>query len=276
MSFHSRQTRAQALANTYVTLGDRSGWDRCQEYQHVIEYCGDHPNAGSQAVATALEIPRGRLRPWLNGAKPDPIHALDTAETNDWLDTQPGDRTFEALAVLTAWLFAGGSLDTQTFVPLFAVDDDDPQEVAEVALRAVGVDVQSQRAESAKRATELRPTQSASHLGRFLSAIMEAPIGVKNEQAPVSLPSWLETVGASTRLRWTRTYATVRGTADSTKQGYNYRLQETRSQSYLSSLGAVFQSLAPPETVNVSSNQIQFRPPATRELAVAPTFPSNS
>lgn len=35
------------------------------EYQAAIRDAGDHPNTDSSAIATALEIPRGRTRPWL-------------------------------------------------------------------------------------------------------------------------------------------------------------------------------------------------------------------
>jgi hypothetical protein len=55
-------------------------------------------------------MPRGRLRTWFDGGKPDPAHAIDTAETNGWLDAQPGERTFEALALLHAWVLAGGGI----------------------------------------------------------------------------------------------------------------------------------------------------------------------
>lgn len=274
--FSDRTARAQALANTYATIDGRTGWTRVQQYQRVLEYRGKHPDAGSQAVATALELPRSRIRPWFDGAKPDPVRAVHTAEANDWLDTRPGERTFEALSVLTAWLFAGGSLKTDWFIPLFAVGADDPQDVAENALQAAGLPVQYNRADSDKRATELRPAEHASHLGRFLSAVMRAPLGRKNEQTDLSLPDWLKAAGASTQLRWARTYVTVRGTAVDPQHGYDWQLREKRPGSYLNALGQLFQSLAPPETVTTGSRTIRLRPPATRELNTVPALPSPS
>lgn len=100
MDLSDRTYRAQALARTYG--GDRDGWERLTEYQRVLEWRGTHPQKGSQAAASALDLPRGRIRPWFDGAKPDPVHAVDTAEANGWLDAQPSDRVFEALSVLSA------------------------------------------------------------------------------------------------------------------------------------------------------------------------------
>jgi hypothetical protein len=88
-----RTARAAALAQTYG--GDRDGRTHVDESQQVQEYAAANPNAGSSAVASALNLPRGRVRPWLDGTGPDPAHAVATAERHDWLDAQPGDRTFE-------------------------------------------------------------------------------------------------------------------------------------------------------------------------------------
>lgn len=60
MMLSDRTARAQALANTYATIDDRTGWARVQQYQRVRGYRGDHPDTGSHAGATALELPWGR------------------------------------------------------------------------------------------------------------------------------------------------------------------------------------------------------------------------
>jgi hypothetical protein len=240
-----------------------------------MDYSQAHPNAGSQAVATALELPRSRLRPWLDGAKPDPVHAVDTADTNDWLDTQPDDPTFESLAVLTAWLFAGGSLGSDNYTPLFAIGDEDPQEVAERALDTVGATGYFERTDVSTRATELRVTHPPSHLGRFLSAVMQAPRGNKNAQTSLSLPEWLTTVEDTTQLRWARTYVCLRGTPIDPQHGFDCQIREERPQPYLEALGSFFQSVAPPETVSIGKKNVRLRPAATRKLGVAPTLPSS-
>jgi hypothetical protein len=59
-----RTTRAEALANTYATIDGRTGWARVQQYQRVLEYRGDHPEAGSQTVATEHVDRRAASRPF--------------------------------------------------------------------------------------------------------------------------------------------------------------------------------------------------------------------
>jgi hypothetical protein len=75
MDITGRQNVSQVLARTYG--GDRDGWERVTEYQRVLEYTGKHPDKGSSAVASAVGLPRGRIRPWIDdGARPDPVFPL--------------------------------------------------------------------------------------------------------------------------------------------------------------------------------------------------------
>jgi len=269
-----RQANAKALADTYATINNRTGWERAQEYQRVLEWRGDHPNAGSQAASSALELSRSRIRPWFDGAKPDPTHAIDTAEKNDWLDMQPGEPTFEAMVVLTAWIFAGGSIDQERYVPLFAVGPTDPQPLLETALTAVGCPPTTSRDDEPGRATELRPNgDGASHLGRFLHAVMGAPVGEKANRTDLTLPNWLDTVGAATWLRFARTYVNLRATPVDERHGYTRQLKEERAQPFIESLGDLFQALCPAETVSTGKQIIRLRPAATRELDVIPSLP---
>lgn len=270
-----RKARAKALANTYATIDNRTGWDRVEEYQRVLEYRGSHPNAGSQAAATTLELPRSRIRPWFDGGKPDPVHAIDTAEEHGWLDATPGDPTFEGFVVLTAWTFAGGSISADTWTPRFAVGGGDPRNLAVAALKTVGLRARIDRDGDPDRATEITPNKnSAAHLGRYLYAVMESPIGEKNTER-IALPEWLDTVALPTRLRFARTYVTLRGTPINPSHGYVCQIREERPQSYLEALGGLFESLAPPETVSVGSKIVRLREGSASELDVIPQLPEN-
>jgi hypothetical protein len=273
MTVTDRTDRAKALARTYGT--DRDGWERVEEYQRVLEWRGEHPNLGSSAAASALELPRSRIRPWFDGSKPDPVHAVDTAERHGWLDAQPGGRVFEALSVLHAWIYAGGSIDQRAYVPTFAVGNDDPRDLAVDALRTVGLTPAVEREDESGRATEVRPAgEGRSHLGRFLHGVLGAPVGPKNEGAGVELPSWLLASGASTRLRWARVYVTLRAvTIDDVRHGYSRQLYEARSRSFKRAVGELLAGLAPADTVTVSERGVLLRPPAARELDVVPTLP---
>jgi hypothetical protein len=77
----------KVFARTYGRSDSRDGWDRVQDYRRVIEYTAEHPKKGSQAVATALEIPLERIRPWIDDeARPDPVRGIQTTEAHGWLD----------------------------------------------------------------------------------------------------------------------------------------------------------------------------------------------
>ena len=275
MRLSDRESRAQAFARTY--RGDHDGWERIEEYQRVLEWRGENPNRGSSAAASALEIPRERIRPWFDGSKPDPVHAVETAETHSWLDARPGDRVFEALSVLHTWVYAGGSIDQESYVPTFAVGDADPRDLAVTALRTVGLDTSLERASESGRATEVRPAgDGRSHLGRYLHGVLGAPIGSKNERSDITVPSWLREAGASTRLRWVRVYVTLRGTPiDENQHGYALQLKEERSHDFRQTFGDLLATLAPADSVMVGQRAVLLRPSAAREFDVVPTLPQD-
>lgn len=63
----------QAVADTYGT-----GHEAVQQYERVQSYAAMYPDKGSAAVPTAPELPRSRIRPCMNGGKPDAVRAFDT------------------------------------------------------------------------------------------------------------------------------------------------------------------------------------------------------
>ncbi len=267
MPLPSRPDRAKALARSYG--GDRDGWTRVDEYQRVTDYAAAHPNAGSSAVASALELPRGRVRPWLDGSKPDPAHAVATAERHGWLDAQPGGRTFEALSLLTAWLYAGGSIDADRYVPHLSVSDGDPQAVGHELFTAVGIDSEFLAREGPQGA-EIRPTGAGvSHLGRFLHAVMEAPAGPKAGQ--IRLPDWLAAAPAATQTRWAQLYVRLRGTPIT---GERVQLKEQRSRAYRRELAGLLRTVVDDEgAVTVGERALRIDAAHARLLDVVPRLP---
>lgn len=274
MDVTDRQSVSKALARTHG--GDRDGWERVEEYQRVLEYAAEHPTQKSAAVSSALDLPRERIRSWVDGdGRPDPVRTIQTAEDHGWLDALPGERVFEALSVLHAWVYAGGSIAQLNFVPTFAVGGGDPRDLAAEALRAVGLDATIERADEPRRATEVRPAgRGRSHLGRYLHGVLGAPIGPKNERSVIEIPAWLSSVGASTRLRWARVYVVLRSTPiDEERHGYARLIKEERSQSFRGAFGDLLASLAPRDSVTVGQRGVLLRPDAARELNVVPSLP---
>lgn len=264
-----RRARAQSLARTYAS--DRDPWDRVEEYQRVLEYRGIHPNKGSSAVASALELPRSRIRPWFNGSKPDPVHAIETAESLGWLDAEPGKPVFRGLVVLHAWVYGGGSIRTEGYVPTFVISEGDPEQLCRDALTAVGVKTRVSRPSEARRAPELSPKENASILGRFLHGVLGAPLGEKNDDVDISLPEWLLEAPRETRLLWGRTYVSLRGTAIDPRRGYTLQVSEQRTEATRHAIGQLLKDLTHDELVTVGAN-ILLRPAAADILDRIPSI----
>ncbi|MFB6250345.1 MAG: hypothetical protein ABEI27_01440, partial [Halobellus sp.] len=142
---------------------------RVDEYERVMRWRAAHTEGGAYAASRALGLPRGRIRPWFEGAKPHAKRAIETAGRHGWLDTEPGDTTFEGLVVLHAWLLAGGSIAAETFAPSCAIGADDPEDLVRTAFDTVGVPSRVVNGGSRDRTVERRPSgPGGSHLGRFL------------------------------------------------------------------------------------------------------------
>jgi len=266
-----RSARERQLARTYDTFGD--GWERVEAYRRVMEYQSQHPDEGYWATAKALELNPNRIRQWVkNDAKPDPVHAIATADQSGWLDAEPGERVFEALSLLVGWTYAGGNITSDTYSLTLTVSDDDPGPLARECLTAVGMGVETMHAKSTERATDYRPQgDGRTHLGRFLVGVLEAPLGAKADQ-DLRLPSWLAGAPLRTRTRWVQLYLTLRGTSAPDDEWV--RVREERNQSYIDELGALVQSVVDDaENVRIGDQTVLIRPRIAHLLEGLPRLP---
>lgn len=243
---------AQDLARTYSAGSYNDPWELVQDYQRVLEYQARHPNLGSTAVGNALELPRSRVRSWLDGGIPDPLRGIQRAETHGWLDLDPQSDVFRGLNVLTAWVFSGGSIEGEWYVPRFAVDGEENEERIDCAFEAVGIEYDFIRSSASNRATEYRPKEDGSILGRIL-ALLGAPIGVKNEGSRIQLPNYLDQVPEPIGREFAITYLGNRGQRTPDKGTVTFR--EERSRGYLRSLASLFRECTG-EQVTVSEKNV--------------------
>ena len=264
----------QRIAQTY---SGPSNWDRVQEYEKAMRWHNAYPKRGSQAASTALELPRGRLRTWVSGGKPDAVHAIDTAESYGWIGSTPGDPIFEALSVLHAWVLAGGSISKEVYTPSLAIGASDPTDLAREAFRDVGIPPQSVNDASTNRAQELRPKGSGqTHLGRFLHGVLGAPVGEKTTVGSEPL-QYLDSVPCTTLLRWCQTYVTLRGSSvDLTQEKHMMRLGEKRTRRYREALAKIFRSVVGEDAqITVTQRAILLGGDTLTTLDQVPTLPSS-
>lgn len=245
-----RRVIAKALANTYT--GERTGWERVQEYHRVMGYVADHPSQKSAAIASALDLPRSRIRAWVDGdGKPDPVHALEAAEANRWLDLTWHDPPFTTFNRLTAWVFAGGSINTQ-FVPSFSATDQPEQRRIEDHFDTLELDYRIVNDDTTARATEYVPKDHSPLLGRLL-VVLGAPQGTKNKAVEITLPEYLWNAPESVQLGFAQTYVFLRGAKQPERPNWPIAISEQRSPEFKQELRELLVDLVGADGVSGST-----------------------
>jgi hypothetical protein len=157
------------------------------QYERVAEYCAEHPDQGSTAVATALDLPRGRIRAWVDGdGRPDAVRGVETLTERGWLHLSWDGPTLRALAALAVWVVGGGSLPRQGWMPAFSVADGTEPDIERLGT-VLGLEWRQRHDDDGRSGVEWVPARDGSVLGRLL-AVLGAPTGAG--EGP-SLPPWL-------------------------------------------------------------------------------------
>ncbi|SDM47038.1 hypothetical protein SAMN04487949_1772 [Halogranum gelatinilyticum] len=256
----------QDLARTYKTPGYADPYDCVEDYRRVMRYASKHPNKGSQAVSTRVDLPRSRIRPWMDGAKPDAVRGIDAAVGREWLPLEADSRMFGPMVELVAWVFSGGSINDR-WVPHFSTNAREEQSVIRRTLEEVGVSAKIVE-RGTGRATEVVPGQDASVLGRLLH-VLGAPIGVKNSDTKLTLPIWLPSASTGVRRRFAEVYLQNRGHQFEDKDTVTFR--ESRCEQYLSELANFLADVAD-APVRVNGSNVVVSAEAARNLGVSRRF----
>ncbi|AGB16632.1 hypothetical protein Halru_2038 [Halovivax ruber XH-70] len=247
---------AEDLARTYDGGYYDDVWPIVQQYWDVMDYRSRHPNKGSSAIASALELPRSRIRTWLDGGQPDAAHAIDVARRMNWIETDATSPTFEGLNAMVSNVFSGGSIAEQYYRPSFALDPNRRQLHIVDAIEAVGVDYEIVDDRDG-RADEVRPTEHGTILGRVL-ACLGAPVGSKTQQR-IELPGYLEDAPDAIRETFVLCYLENRAT-----KPHNgiVRFREERTDAYLRDLARLIEDVAG-ASVSVSEKNVILSRDAT-------------
>ncbi|MFC7216447.1 hypothetical protein ACFQO4_20525 [Saliphagus sp. GCM10025334] len=246
------------LARTFDGGAYKDAVEIVQQYQKATEYASKH-NTKSTATAKALELPRGRLRTWIDdGGAPDAVNAIDVASSKGWLDLEYSDPKFDALNSLVANVFSGGSIANNYYRPSFALNRRGKESHVIDALELADVDYQIVEDRSG-RADEARPTEHGTILGRVLTTL-GTPVGSKADQ-DLEIPGYLE--GAPEDVRELFVVCYLENRAGEHNKILKFR--EERSEAYLSSLAALIEDVTG-EPVNVSEKNVILSRAATDAL----------
>lgn len=174
-----RYVTSEELVRTYSPASGIDPWELVQQYHRVLDYKAGHPQLGSSAISSRLDLPRGRVRSRIEGdspSVPDCLRGLQTAEKKGWINMNPETDTFRGFNILMASVFSGGTISNDLWEPRFAVDDAEAVDRVATALRWVDVEYEVIRSTEQSRATEIRPKSRATLVGRILYCL-GAPTG---------------------------------------------------------------------------------------------------
>jgi hypothetical protein len=157
----------RTVVRTYNTPRYADPWDCVEDFERVQQAAAKHPNKRSAALSSVVGLPRGRIRPWLDGARPDCYRGLQTALKRGWI-LDEWDLRGRAINYLAAWLLSSGGIDSEWWVPQWVADTDRERETLERYAEAAGIRLVRTR-EGDDRPDEYRPDADASVLGRVLS-----------------------------------------------------------------------------------------------------------
>lgn len=249
-ALHDPVPTPPAVARTYQ--GNRDGWERVLEYERVAEYASHHPDKGSGAVASALDLPRSRIRTWVDsGGAPDPVHGLRTALDRRWLVPESDRKRRRALAVCVAWISAGGSIAGGTFAPRFSAQTDAERERIRKAAVDLGITLDWVDRDAEGQGIEGVPSSDASVFGRVLAAA-GAPIAPSD-----TLPEWILDGPEDVRRAVAAAYVECRGQ----RAGHGELLQvreEAKTEERLKAIGELLSDVAGRGTWTLSGEQIRL------------------
>jgi hypothetical protein len=217
----------QSLARTYRSSYD-DAYEAILDYRRVKSYQQSNPDAGSYKVANALELPRGRIRGWMDDTIPDALSGVRRGEELEWFGVDPNnpdDPLLEAFIRLLAGIYAGGSIRSSGWAPHWTVNG--PINRIKQALDTLGLEYRQTHVQDTQRATELVPRSDGSLLGRSL-CVLGAPTQEKNESSIDSLPTYLFEFPLEIRREFVSVYVAYRQSGDS----QTISIQENRSDSY--------------------------------------------
>ncbi|POG55519.1 hypothetical protein [Haloferax marisrubri] len=250
------------VARTYATPVD-DPWEYVLQYRETMDYVAANPDKGSTAVGTALDLPRSRVREWMDGSVPDVVRGLNTAIDNGWVPDTLRQPAARALNRLVAAVFATGSIALENYRPSFVVDEATRDAVVD-ALTTLGAGHRTIHTDDERRATELVPRRDAAVLGRVLTAA-GAPVGPKAQLEALSLPTYLDDAPLSIQVDFVEIYVDSRGTELDGKA--TTPLLEQRNEAFRRDLAALV-SRVTDEPVSVGANGVYLSATAARRLGV--------
>lgn len=252
------------LAETYS-----SPYEFVKQYKEAMDI---HRKTGlkSSAISSRLEgVPRGRIRTWIEGGKPDILRGIEKARDCGWLDLDYDDEEFRSLNKLVAWVFSGGSISEENYTPIFSVESPKKQNEIEKIFEELDVDFEIIYRDG--RGTEAKLKEGVI-LGRTLSAL-GAPTGNKAEKN-LSLPVYLDNALYQVKRDFAYIYLLNRGQDRGSERGRGVGIAEKRSDEYLGEIADLLREFTDRGKVSISDKNVYIDQTGTEELRKRGALPA--
>jgi hypothetical protein len=256
----------RALVRTYDPPAYADPWDCVEDFERVQREAAKHPNKGSAALSSVVELPRSRIRPWMDGGRPDCYRGLQTALSNGWL-LEEWDRRGRGLNCLAAWLLSSGGIDKRG-VATWIADTGGERDALEHYADVAGIRLVRTR-EDDDRPDEYRPDADASVLGRVLSTWT----GLRGDKdRTVRFPRYVSFAPDAVARDFCRVYVAQRGIEGGGDSREPFRqVVATRSEAFREDLLAQLRRVVDdPDAVRGDSWPVRIYEPAKSELAGYP------
>lgn len=256
----------RAFVQTYETQQYKESWDAVEQYETVLDATAKHPQKGSAAISSIVDLPRERIRSWVDGdGMPDQYRGLQRVLERGWLPESWSDDTMVGLNALVATVFAGGSISSDTHAVRFTITGDNERAIIEGAARLLDFRLR----EVAASPVELKPARDGVILGRLLAAL-GAPVGDKNPKTVDGIPPYLAAAPRTIRRDFARIYVQFRATDG--PHGKTIQMNEQRSESYYESIVTLLRDVTTPDEVHGSTFPIRLSGDAAVDLIRLPPF----
>lgn len=252
----------QALAETYDA---DTGWDTVIQYRHATRLREENPDMARAEIARRVGRPASAVRGWLAAGKtPRAVTGIRTAQERGWINVETESERFRALNQLIAWIYAGGGIARDTFVPHFSADDSLALATLSQYFRWLHLDYRCRDPDGEAESLEVIPAEGGAVLGRVLG-ILGAPRGIKAQNENLTLPTYLSTVACDHRRDFARIYLLNRGRFETADTTGTY-IQTTQSGSYATELHDLFEAVASGSVTQGSKQRLWVPASVTRDL----------
>jgi hypothetical protein len=235
----------QRFARTYDHPSYDDPYNAIRDYERAKRKAAANPNKGSSALSSILELPRGRIRSWVDGdGMPDCYRGLQTAQSNGWITDSWNEETARGLNCLAAWIVSSGGIN-DNFVPAFVAGFSDEYETLSDYAHSAGIRLQRTRESDEDRPPEWIPRSDASVLGRVLYTW----IGIKGNKSRdrVEFPAYLREAPEFIVQDFLRVYVQQRGVYRDDRGG-SIQLSANRTDSFRRSLKSRLQDTVDAES----------------------------